>query len=165
MVKKVILLMCLIVLSALIFSRLNAWESVKVLKVIDAETFLIEYEGGEETLSLIGIDSPKASPENSAGKSSKYIDGLREREKAALEFTKSLVKKGDIVLVDFDVRKYDKAHRFVGYVYFKNGQMLNEAIIEEGYSRVVLEPPNTKFEKRFMEAYRIARESRRGMWK
>jgi len=163
MIRK--LFVAIVLLSGVCASDLYAWDSVKVLKVIDAETLLIDYQGQEETLYLLGIDSPKASPENTAGKSSKYIDALKDKEKEAYKFTKSLVKNGDILLLDFDKRKYDKAHRFVGYVYFKNGKMLNEEIIEAGYSRVALEPPNNKFESRFLDDYRRARENRRGMWK
>ena len=144
---------------------LFAQTSTKVLKVVDAATLEIELEGQKETLHLLGINPPKANADDLKGKSSNYIDALKDREEEALDFTKSLIKKGDTVLVDFDKRRWNRKHQVVGYVYFKNGKMLNEQIIEAGYASVSFEPPNNKFQERFQKDYMEARASRKGLWK
>ena len=142
-----------------------AQDTVKVIRVVDACTIEIELEGQIQTIRLLGVNSTKANPEYLKGKSSKFIDGVKKREKEAFNFTKSLIKKGDNVLIDFDKSRFDRMNRLVGYVYFNNGKMLNEQIIESGYASVSFEAPNTKFQERFQKDYLDARENRRGLWK
>ena len=144
---------------------LFAQDTVKVIRVVDACTIEIELEGQIQTIRLLGVNPTKANPEYLKGKSSKFIDGVKKREKEAFNFTKSLIKKGDNVLIDFDKSRFDRMNRLVGYVYFNNGKMLNEQIIESGYASVSFEAPNTKFQERFQKDYLDARENRRGLWK
>jgi len=79
--------------------------------------------------------------------------------------TKSLVKKGDKVKIEFDVQKRDKYGRLLGYVYLPGGRMLNEEIVKAGYVSLLTYPPNVKYQERFLKAYREARENKRGLWK
>lgn len=44
-------------------------------------------------------------------------------------------------------------------------KMLNEEIVEAGYASLLTVPPNVKYRERFADAYREAREKRRGLWK
>ena len=145
--------------------NLFAQDIAKVRKVMDSGTLEVDYEGQKETIHLLGVNTPNSGAEDSKGMSSKYIDAMKEREKKALSFTKSLVKKGDSVLIDFDESKWDKNHRLVAYVYFNNGKMLNEEIIAAGYAGVSFEPPNTRFQNRFRKDCQEARAKRIGLWK
>ena len=43
--------------------------------------------------------------------------------------------------------------------------MLNEEIIENGYAMPLTIPPDVKYEKRFLQAYKYAREYNLGLWK
>ncbi len=42
--------------------------------------------------------------------------------------------------------------------------MLNEEIVMAGYANVMTIPPNVKYQDRFLEAYKQARERKRGLW-
>ena len=43
--------------------------------------------------------------------------------------------------------------------------MLNEEIIKAGYANVMTIPPNVKYKDRFLNDYKEARESKRGLWR
>lgn len=81
------------------------------------------------------------------------------------KFTATLVKTGDEVKIEFDVRPRDQYGRLLGYVYLANGKMLNEEIVKAGYANIMTYPPNVKYQERFLKAYREARENKRGLWK
>ena len=85
--------------------------------------------------------------------------------KESAKFTATLVKPGDQVKIEFDVRPRDQYGRLLGYVYLFNGKMLNVEIVEAGYANVMNYPPNVKYQERFLKAYREARENKRGLWK
>ncbi len=154
-------------LSFLIFFADNcfAQNSGKVLRVIDGQSLEIEYEGQKETIHLLGVEIPRLAPEDEIYKSKKYKKRLKKREKAAFKLMKSLVKEGDNLFIEFDERKWDKLHRFVGYVFAEDGRMLNEEIIRAGYSNVELRPPNIKYEEEFNQVLEEAKLKKRGMWK
>jgi len=85
--------------------------------------------------------------------------------KESAKFTATLVKPGDQVKIEFDVRPRDQYGRLLGYVYLFNGKMLNVEIVEAGYANVMPYPPNVKYQEKFLKAYREASENKRGLWK
>lgn len=78
---------------------------------------------------------------------------------------KGLVKPGDLLKIEFDVRTRDKYGRLLAYLYLPSGKMLNEEIVKAGYAQLMTIPPNLKYQERFSMAYREARENHRGLWK
>src|SRR5215218_10464425 len=48
--------------------------------------------------------------------------------------------------------------------YLPDGRMFNETLLEEGYAQVATFPPNVKYQERYLEAQREAREANRGLW-
>lgn len=85
--------------------------------------------------------------------------------KTTAKFTATLVKPGDEIKIEFDVRPWDQYGRLLGYVYLSNGKMLNEEIVKAGYANVMTYPPNVKYQELFLKAYREARKYKRGFWK
>jgi micrococcal nuclease len=118
---------------------------------------------------MIGIDTPESKANNKAYKdayrSKKDIETIVATGKQSTNFTKSLARPGDQVSIEFDVEKRDRYKRLLGYVYLKDGRMLNEEIIKAGYASLMTMPPNVKYVERFKKAYKDARENRRGLWK
>lgn len=109
--------------------------SYKVVRVVDGDTFVIDYNGKEEKVRLIGIDTPE----------SVHPDASKNTEagKTASEYTKSLIE-GKYVTLEFDVQERDMYGRFLAYVYV-DGYMLNKKLLEEDYAVVATYPPNTKY--------------------
>ena len=148
---------------------LHAQDFATVIRVIDGDTLKINYQDKEQSIRLIGIDTPESKANKKANKdamrSGQDIATITAMGKQATAFVKKLVKAGDTVTLEFDVQKYDKYNRLLGYVYLPDGRMLNEEIIKNGYASVMTIPPNVKYQVKFVNAYRNARENGRGLWR
>jgi len=77
---------------------------------------------------------------------------------------KSLVKKGDVVTIEFDIETRDARGELLGYVFLDDGRMLNEEIVKAGYANVVNASRNVKYYKRLLKAQWEAKTHRRGLW-
>ncbi len=123
---------------------------VKVIKVIDGDTIKIE---GDKVVRYIGIDTPEtfhpSKPVQCYGKE-------------ASDKNKELVE-GKEVKLEKDVSETDKYSRLLRYVWL--GDMLvNEYLVREGYAQSSSYPPDVKYQDRFIEAQRLAREEKKGLW-
>ncbi|MBL7996544.1 thermonuclease family protein, partial [bacterium] len=59
----------------------------------------------------------------------------------------------------------DKYGRLLVYLYLEDGRMINEEIVKAGYANLMTYPPNVRYRERFADAYRFARENKKGLWK
>ena len=145
-----------------------AGDYATVEKITDGDTFSVIFNGRKEKIRLIGIDTPESRKNARAEKQSKEesIDEatIIAMGKAAKEFISTLIKKGDKVKLEFDVQERDKYGRFLCYVYLEDGRMLNEVVIREGYAYPLSIAPDVKYEEKFREAFRYARENNKGLW-
>ncbi|MFN3471469.1 MAG: thermonuclease family protein, partial [Aquificaceae bacterium] len=96
--------------------------------------------------------------------SGRSLEEIVKMGKLAKEFTKELLAEGQIVYLEFDVQKTDRNGRYLAYVWLPDGRMLNEVLLREGYAQVYTIPPNVKYQKRFLEAQKYARENNKGFW-
>ncbi|MFQ5964500.1 MAG: thermonuclease family protein [Candidatus Scalinduaceae bacterium] len=154
---------------ALLSSSLQAQELVKVIKIIDGDTlWLLDYKGQRGKIKLIGIDAPESKAnykaERDAEKTGQDINTITAMGKRATNYVSSLVKPGDNVRIEFDVRQRDSYGRLLCYVYLLNGKILNEEILKAGYANVKTISPNLKYKDRFLKAYKEARKSKMGLW-
>ncbi len=141
----------------------------EVVRVVDGDTFHCLLEGKEEVkVRLIGVDTPESSENQKAvrdaQRSGRDVREIVRMGKKSAEFTKSLLPKGSTVYLEFDVQKTDKYGRLLAYVWLSDGRMLNELLVREGYAQVYTIPPNVKYQERFLEAQRKAREEGKGLW-
>ncbi|MFH1525382.1 MAG: thermonuclease family protein, partial [Bacteroidota bacterium] len=84
--------------------------------------------------------------------------------KAATKYVKTLVKPGDEINLELDVQTRDRYGRLLVYVYIKDGRMLNELIVKDGYASPLTYPPNVKYVELFQRAFEKAREENKGLW-
>lgn len=126
----------------------------KVVRVVDGDTIKVNFNGIEESLRMIGIDTPE----------SVHPDGSKNTEagKIASEYTKSMIE-GKEVTLEFDVQERDKYGRLLAYVWLGN-TMFNKTLLQEGYAQVSTYPPNIKYVNDFVALERIARENKKGLW-
>jgi len=130
---------------------------VRVARVIDGDTIAVdEPVNGTDTVRLIGVDAPEMSHPT-------Y--GEQPYGQEAAEFTASKLQPGREIALEFDVEKTDRYGRTLAYVWLlDSGAMFNEILLREGRAQVANFPPNVKYEDRFLEAQREAREAGRGLW-
>ena len=151
------------------FSLGHAYSNATVVRVVDGDTLRIEMNGHEEAVRLIGIDTPESKinkkAKKDAIKTNHDIETITAMGKEAARYVRTLVRKGDMVGIEYDVQKRDKYHRLLVYAYLSDGKMLNEEIIKAGYANVMTYPPNVKYQDRFVRAYREARDTKRGLYR
>ena len=135
-------------------SNLNLYN---VVRVVDGDTIIINKDGAETKVRLIGVDTPESvATGNNAYKNC-------EEGKIASEFTKSLLN-GVSVSLEYDVSPQDKYGRDLCYVYLEDGKMLNELLLEKGYARLMTVPPNVKYVDEFTKIQKTAQEMSEGFW-
>ncbi len=125
-------------------------EVIKVIRVIDGDT--IEIAGGQK-IRYIGIDTPETvHPSEPVG-----CYGVEASNK-----NKELVLNKD-VRVERDISETDQYGRLLRYVYVGD-LMVNEHLVREGYANSSSYPPDIKYQNRFTEAERLARDEGKGLW-
>lgn len=125
-------------------------EKVKVIRVIDGDT--IEIEGGNK-IRYIGIDTPETKDPN---------EPVQCYGKEAADKNRELVE-GKIVELEKDISETDKYGRLLRYIWIGN-ILVNETLVREGYAQSSTYPPDVKYQNRFIEAQRKAREEGKGLW-
>jgi len=104
-----------------------------------------------EKVRLIGIDAPELAQEPWGRKAKNYL--------------KKLIKESDWrVKIELDVQHRDKYGRILAYLWDKNGNMINYMMIRNGYAMVYTIPPNVKYVELLVEAQRLARQEKKGIW-
>ena len=152
----------------LLSSPLHAQQITTVVSIVDGDTLKITYNGQKESVRLIGIDTPESrinkKTKKDAKRSGQDIETIIAMGKRATAYVESLVSTGNTITIEFDVQERDRYGRLLGYVYLSNGKMLNEEIIKAGYAKVMTIPPDVKYKDRFLNAFKYAREAKRGLW-
>lgn len=114
---------------------LSSEETYEVVRVIDGDTIVVNYNGIEETVRLIGVDAPESvHPDKSKNTDAGF---------AASEFT-TVYLTGQKVTLEFDTQQRDQYGRLLAYVY-KNGEMFNKKLLMTGHAEIATYPPNVKY--------------------
>jgi micrococcal nuclease len=126
-----------------------------VTKVSDGDTFNVSIAGKNETVRLVGIDTPEThdprKPVQCFGKvASDKAHELLDGKSVRLEADPG----GD---------DRDKYHRLLRYAYLPDGTFYNQYMVQQGYAFAYTVFPNSKLEQ-FRGWEREAREANRGLW-
>ncbi|MEO1483572.1 MAG: thermonuclease family protein [Myxococcota bacterium] len=70
---------------------------------------------------------------------------------------------GKEVRLEFDLECQDRFGRLLAYLYVGD-RMINEVLVQRGYARVIVIPPNERYEPEIREAERSARSNQAGLW-
>jgi micrococcal nuclease len=127
----------------------------KVTAVIDGDTIKINKDGKEETLRLIGIDTPETDPI--------YNKVECYSKEATTETISKLLNKTVQIEQDKSQASRDKFDRLLVYV-FIDGQNFNEHLIRQGFAKEYTYAGAYKYQKEFRAAESIARDGAFGLW-
>lgn len=125
-----------------------------VTRVVDGDTIVVNINGVDEKVRLIGIDTPESVHPDSTLNS--------ELGKIASDFTTKLLS-GKSVTLEMDVQERDKYGRILAYVYL-DGVMVNKTLLSAGMAQVATYPPNVKYVEDFKALEKIARDGNVGLW-
>ncbi|MEX1003730.1 MAG: thermonuclease family protein, partial [Crocinitomicaceae bacterium] len=131
-------------------------ENHLVLSVVDGDTVKISYNGTEEVIRLIGIDTPEtvhpSKPVECFGKeASDYAKSVLEGESIRLQFDKSQGER-------------DYYGRMLAYIFLQDGTNFNRYMIEKGYAYEYTYNLPYMFQAEFKAAERVARNAGAGLW-
>ncbi len=127
-----------------------------IVRVVDGDTVVINFDGVEERVRLIGIDTPETKKPNSP------IECFGPEASA---FTHDLLPEGTPVQVVRDAEARDDYGRLLGYVYrSSDGLFVNLEIVAQGYAQPLTIPPNVNFADDFVQAARDAEAADVGLW-
>lgn len=128
-----------------------------VVKVVDGDTVVVERNGKNETLRLIGMDAPetttlrKGTVECFGDKATRRAEELLKGEKINLE-------------TDTSQDTYDKYGRTLAYAFLPDGKNFAEVMIGEGYAHEYTYRLPYKYQAEFRAAQHVARTAKRGLW-
>src|SRR3954471_14859307 len=125
-----------------------------VTRVVDGDTIHVAIGGHDETVRLIGINTPETVDPRSP------VECFGEE---AHKRTEQLLPKGTPVRLVRDVEARDRYRRLLAYVYrVKDGLFVNLALARDGYADLLTFPPNVAHVADFTAAVREARDAGRG---
>lgn len=124
--------------------------------VIDGDTVDFLFDGVEERVRLIGIDTPETKRPN---------EPIECFGPEATEFVKQLLPVGTPVRVERDIVNRDDFGRLLGYVYrADDGIFINYEIMRQGFAQTLSIPPNDLYAELFADAARAAESDNVGLW-
>lgn len=129
---------------------------VEVTSVIDGDTIKVMYDGQEETVRYLLVDTPETNhPEF----------GEQPLGKEATEENKRLINSGEVT-IEFDTGdRFDDYGRLLAYIYVE-GESVQEQLLGSGLARVAyVFPPNTRYLNEFENAENRAKNEEAGIWK
>lgn len=135
---------------------LPKYELFPVVRIIDGDTIVVEINGIEEKVRLIGVDTPES------------LDSRKKVEcfgKEASLFTTNLLENTSVYLEDDSTQNdRDKYGRLLRYVFLSNGTFINETLIAEGYGHEYTYRTHYNYRDEFKVAEETALHNRKGLW-
>jgi micrococcal nuclease len=130
--------------------------NASVVRVVDGDTLVVDIDGVEERVRLIGIDTPESvAPDRP----------VECYGKEASERMEELVPPGTPIHLARDIEARDQYERLLAYVYrADDGLHVNLDQVVGGYAEASSYPPNTALQPEFDHAQRQAREADAGLW-
>jgi len=128
--------------------------AARVVNIVDGDTIDVLLDGRQYRVRYIGVDTPET------------VHPTRGVEPGGIEASnrnKQLVG-GKTVYLERDVSETDRYGRLLRYVWLDEGTMVNALLVEEGYAQVATYPPDVRYQERFLELQRQARNARVGLW-
>ena len=151
---------------------------VRLVRVSDGDTLVVEINGREESVRLIGVDTPEKFSsyklERDVQTSGLSKETLQRLGKQASAITENLVDTKRLYL-EFDIEERDRYRRLLVYVFYPDAdgdyvfagrafKQLNLELVKAGWAEPLTIPPNVRYAEAYLAASQIARAEDRGMW-
>lgn len=127
----------------------------KVVKGVDGDTIIVDMNGKQEKIRMIGVDTPETHDPR------KTVQCFGQ---AAAGFTKQTLE-GKVVRLESDSlsTNRDRYDRLLRYVYTQDGVLFNEDLIKNGYGFAYTSFPFTKKDQ-FLAGEKAAQATKAGLW-
>ncbi len=142
--------------SAAIPTAENNMERVIVSRVVDGDTLKIKTGDTEDTVRLIGINTPESVDPRTV------VECFGKEASAKM---KEIAEGKEVLIVkDPTQSERDKYKRLLAYVYLPDGTLLNETMITDGYAFEYTYNIPYEFQTEFKDSEKQAREKGLGLW-
>jgi endonuclease YncB( thermonuclease family) len=126
-----------------------------ISRFVDGDTIVVDMDGHDESIRMIGIDTPETHKPNSPVQcygpaASAYMKNLIGSQKVRLES-------------DPKSQNRDRYDRLLRYVYLPDGRLVAEESIKNGFGFAYTQFPFTKSEA-FVAAEKQAETTHKGLW-
>lgn len=153
--KKLFSLFLLLSFPLSIFALGDTHIPAQVIEILDGDTIRVSMSGTIDTVRVLGIDTPE-----------KYITRTGKKEcygEEASEYAVSTLS-GKIIELESDSRQKgrDIYDRKLAHVWI-DGELYGENAIELGYAFQYI-AKSTKYQKTFINAEKVAKQSKLGLW-
>jgi micrococcal nuclease len=130
--------------------------TARVVRPVDGDTIVVDIGGDEESVRLIGIDTPESVAQD------RPVECFGPEAKAR---TAELLPEGTLVRLERDVEARDRYDRLLAYVLRDADDVfVNELLVDEGFAESIAYPPNTARQGDLDAAEARARADGRGLW-
>ncbi len=127
-----------------------------VVRPVDGDTVVVDIDGQQESVRLIGIDTPESVAQDRPVE----CFGVEAKDRTA-----ELLPEGTVVRLERDVEARDRYDRLLAYVTRDgDGLLVNLALVEEGFAESISYPPNVARQGDLDRAEADARAAGRGLW-
>ncbi|MBR0315366.1 MAG: thermonuclease family protein [Synergistaceae bacterium] len=143
----------------------NDFVQATVSRVVDGDTMSVIVGNEERRVRFLGVDTPETVHPN---KPVQYYG------KEASQFTKNSLT-GKRIWLEYDKNPTDRYNRHLAYIWTSKPNQINESTMREnmfnarllldGYAKVMMIKPNTKYKELFEKFQNEAKSSKRGLWR
>jgi len=146
-------------------------EKAIVKWVYDGDTLLVTDLKGKNKrkIRVIGIDTPEVKHHQQ--KAQLYGAKAREELRVLLKGNSFDGVSDDSsnnayqIFLEFDKEKYDRYKRLLAHVYLANGMNISEWLLQRGFAKTLIIPPNVKHVGCYKKAERQAQRQKLRLWK
>lgn len=126
-----------------------------VARFVDGDTIVVDMNGKNETVRMIGVDTPETHKPNTP---------VQCYGPAASAYTKNLIGTQKVRLeADPTNQNRDRYNRLLRYVYLPDGKLVEEELIQNGYGFAYTSFPFTK-KQTFVDLEKQAKDANKGLW-
>ena len=127
-------------------------------RVVDGDTAYVEIVDDGIPVAhmyrLIGVDTPETVHP--------HLPVQPYGHQASAFTTQSLLNQW--VYIEYDVQKTDNYKRHLCYAWLEDGSLFNLTLLQNGFGKFLIYPPNVKYSAFFLAAQKEAKNSQRGIW-
>jgi micrococcal nuclease len=128
----------------------------RVRGIVDSDTLRVSFGGTEERVRLVMANTPETYPDTeSYGHEAAY-------------FLASLIGPGSVAWFERGITERDRYDRLLAYVWVARPdgtyQLLQDAIVADGYAEIVIYPPNDRYSDWLFERQNAAIATGVGKW-